>query len=102
MRKLLFIAVFLATTLTGCGLLGGDKADSGANSQVEKSTITVAVLPTVEIAPLQLGIRSGYFKDLGLDVRVEVATSGQATVTGMINGQYDIVYSSYPPIIAAQ
>ncbi|MFD1044982.1 PhnD/SsuA/transferrin family substrate-binding protein [Kibdelosporangium lantanae] len=101
-RELLFIAVLLAHTLTGCGLLGGDKTDAGANNQVEKSTITVAVLPTVETAPLQLGIRSGYFKGLGLDVKAAVATSGQATVTGMINGQYDIVYSSYPPIIAAQ
>jgi NitT/TauT family transport system substrate-binding protein len=102
MRKLILIAVLLASTLTGCGLLGDNKADTGSNSQVERSTITVAVLPTVEIAPLQLGIRNGYFKDLGLEVKVEVATSGQATVTGMINGQYDIVYSTYPPIIAAQ
>lgn len=92
----------VAGLLTGCGALGASKPDTSSNSQVEKAKITVAVLPTVESAPLQLAIREGYFRDLGLDVNVAVAPSGQATVTGMINGQYDVVFSSYPPIIAAQ
>ncbi|TCO47372.1 ABC transporter substrate-binding protein [Actinocrispum wychmicini] len=102
MGRYFLIMALVAGMLTGCGALGGSKPDSGSSGQVEQTTITVAVLTTVETAPLQLAVRNGYFRDQGLDVKVAVAASGQATVTGMINGEYDVGYSSYPPIIAAQ
>jgi NitT/TauT family transport system substrate-binding protein len=98
---LLLLAAFLVST-PGCGLLqGGTDADAAPGGPLEKPRIKVAVLPTVETAPLQLAIKNGYFRDEGLDVHVDIAGSGQKTVEGMVNGEYDIVYSTYPPLIQA-
>jgi len=99
-RLLAFIAV--ATLLGGCGLLGGQPPPAPTIGALETSRITVAVLPTVEIAPLMLAIEEGWFADAGLDVQVEIAGSGPATIAGVIGGDYDIAYSSFVPFIAAQ
>lgn len=87
----------------GCGLLGGQPpAPAPTIGELETGRITVAVLPTVEIAPLMLAIEEGWFADAGLDVQVQTAGSGPATIAGIVGGDYDIAYSSYVPFIAAQ
>jgi NitT/TauT family transport system substrate-binding protein len=101
------VSVLLAgvfAMVSGCGLLQGTSSDSGApvDSRVEKPKISVAILPTVETGPLQLAIRNGYFKSAGLDVDVVIAPSGQRTVEGLVSGEYDISYSSYPVFFQAQ
>lgn len=87
---------------SGCSVLSGQSPEPAPAGPLEKSRITVAILPTVEIAPLELAIRQKYFAAEGLDVTVTIAGSGQQTVEGMVNGQYDIVFSTYPPLILAQ
>jgi NitT/TauT family transport system substrate-binding protein len=100
-RALLLAAVL--TLLSGCSALGGsDDAGTTPDGPVEKSKIKVAVLPTVETAPLQLAIKSGYFRESGLDIEVVIAPSGQRTVEGLIGGDYDISYSTYPAFFQAQ
>jgi NitT/TauT family transport system substrate-binding protein len=89
--------------VSGCSALSGQSDEPAApGGSLEKSRINVAILPTVEIAPLELAIRQKYFAAEGLDVSVTIAGSGQQTVEGMVNGQYDIVYSTYPPLLLAQ
>jgi len=97
-------ALMAVMSLVGaCGLLGDQPPASAPTiGELETGRITVAVLPTVEIAPLMLAIEEGWFADAGLDVQVEIAGSGPATIAGMIGGDYDIAYSSYVPFIAAQ
>lgn len=68
---------------------------------LETGRITVAVLPTVEAAPLLLAIKQEWFSEAGLDVQVEKAGNGPATIAGIVSGDYDIAYSSYVPFIAA-
>ncbi|MFD1044718.1 ABC transporter substrate-binding protein [Kibdelosporangium lantanae] len=89
--------------LCGCSLLGGGNDDASAtDGRVEKPKIKVAVLPTVETAPLQLAIKNGYFRDAGLEVDVQIAPSGQRTVEGLLGGDFDISYSTYPAFFQAQ
>jgi NitT/TauT family transport system substrate-binding protein len=96
----------MLVVLTACGALGGGTSTSSAststNSKVEKSTIRVGVLPVVDAAPLYLAIDKGYFAQEGLTVQPVVVASGPAAVSGMIGGQFDIAYSTYPGILAAQ
>ncbi|RSM73017.1 ABC transporter substrate-binding protein [Kibdelosporangium aridum] len=103
MPRRVLSAVFAVAALlvSGCSAITGESSGSAPSGPLEKSRINVAILPTVEIAPLQLAIRSGFFREEGLDVNVTIAGSGQQTVEGMVNGQYDIVYSTYPPLILA-
>ncbi|WP_026453789.1 ABC transporter substrate-binding protein [Saccharomonospora iraqiensis] len=95
----------LLASVSGCGLLGGedDAASSGGgDSDLEQSSITVAHLPSIDVAPLYLAQEKGYFADEGLDVAIEQAASGQAATQKMIGGDADIVQSSYVPYFLAQ
>jgi NitT/TauT family transport system substrate-binding protein len=99
----LALTVAAATALTGCSALGSD--DSNASSTgggLEKSKIKVAILPTVDTAPLWLALDAGYFKDEGLEVETVVAASGQAAMTKAISGETDIAISSYMPFFVAK
>jgi NitT/TauT family transport system substrate-binding protein len=102
----LALTVAAATALTGCSALGSDNSSSGASSSngggLEKTKIKVAILTTVDTAPLWLAQDSGYFKDEGLEVETVVAASGQAAVTKAISGEADIAISSYMPFFVAK
>ena len=54
-------ALVLASTLTGCGLLGGsdegDDSSSGGNGDVEKTTIKVSIMKTTDVASFHLAVR---------------------------------------------
>lgn len=88
---------------SGCGLLGGsEQAQSSGNGQVEKPSIKVGALPTAELAPLHYAAQEGLFEREGLDVEIVTASDGATALNNAIGGDYDITFSSYVPIIAAQ
>jgi NitT/TauT family transport system substrate-binding protein len=111
MATLRRIAVLLvaSATLAGCGALG-DNSSSSNNNQgsgnapgaPEKASIKVAVLPTMDIVPLQLAIDSGYFKEAGLDVTTVTAASGADCVAKLVSGEVDIAFSSWVPFFVAK
>ncbi|MEB3369293.1 ABC transporter substrate-binding protein [Saccharopolyspora mangrovi] len=86
---------------SGCGLLGGAQQSTG-NGQVEKTKLRVGALPTAELAPLHLAVEAGHFQREGLDVEIVTASDGGAALNSTIGGDYDITFSSYVPIFAAQ
>jgi len=100
----------LLTAASGCGMLGGsdsgggstDKANNVSSGPVEKSSIKVGLLPVVDVAPLYQAIEKGYFKEQGLDVEPVVVQSGPKAVEGIIGGDLDIAFTSYPGAFAAQ
>lgn len=103
---ILATAVTLFASLSGCGLLSGEE-DSGSdgasgNAKLEKATINVGVLPVVDVAPLYLAIEKGYFKDEGLNVKVQVLPSGPASIQALVGKDIDIAFASYPAPITAQ
>jgi NitT/TauT family transport system substrate-binding protein len=92
-----------ATALTGCSALGSDDSNASSNGGgLEKSKIKVAILTTVDTAPLWLAQDAGYFKAEGLDVEAVVAPSGQAAMTKAVSGEADIAISSYMPFFVAK
>ncbi|MFC4002110.1 ABC transporter substrate-binding protein [Prauserella oleivorans] len=100
---LLTAGLVLLTSISGCGLLGGsEEASDSGNGDLEKSKITVSVMPTIDLAPLHLANRNGYFEDEGLTVETVNAPNGQASLTKLINGEVDIAYGSYTAFFIAQ
>jgi len=96
-------------TLAGCGALGDNSSSSnnnqgsgGAPGAPEKASIKVAVLPTMDIVPLQMAIDSGFFKEAGLDVTTVTAASGADCVAKLVSGEVDISFSSWTPFFVAQ
>ncbi|WIY05396.1 ABC transporter substrate-binding protein [Amycolatopsis mongoliensis] len=99
----LALTVAAATALTGCSALGSDDSNASSNGGgLEKSKIKVAILPTVDTAPLWLAQDAGYFKAEGLEVEAVVAASGQAALTKAVSGETDIAISSYMPFFVAK
>ncbi|MET0133626.1 MAG: ABC transporter substrate-binding protein, partial [Kibdelosporangium sp.] len=97
-------ALAVLTAISGCSAIDG--SDSGAGNTpagpVEKPKVKVGLLPVVDVAPLYRAIDAGYFKAEGLDVEAIAAASGPKAVEGVISGDLDIAFTSYPGAFAAQ
>ncbi|WP_290062307.1 ABC transporter substrate-binding protein [Amycolatopsis solani] len=89
-RRFAVLAV-AALLLSGCSQLGGTKTGGG----VEKPSIRVAILTTVDLATLWLAQEGGYFKAEGLEVQTDIGASGQDTLTRMVEGKDDLALSTY-------
>ncbi|RRO17344.1 transporter substrate-binding domain-containing protein [Saccharopolyspora rhizosphaerae] len=106
-RDLITLAGGVATAgalmgASGCGLLGGAEQQQSGNGKVEKAKLRVGALPTAELAPLYLAVEAGHFQREGLEVEIVTASDGGAALNSTIGGDYDITFSSYVPIFAAQ
>jgi NitT/TauT family transport system substrate-binding protein len=89
----------LTATLAACG----NEDDTGAAAAGDGVTkVTVAVLPFIDVAPVYLGVKQGFFKDAGLDVDVATAQGGAATVTGVVSGDYQFAFTGWLPLMQAR
>ncbi|WP_370944969.1 ABC transporter substrate-binding protein [Amycolatopsis sp. cg5] len=97
------LALALSAALTGCGALGGSEdGPAQAGGTVEKPKIKVALISTIDLAPLHLANKKGYFKAEGLELEITTAPSSQATLAALISGQADLAFASYVPFFVAQ
>lgn len=80
----------------GCG---GNDATASSNGLTE---ITVGILPTVDLAPLQYAIDQGYFADHGLKVKTRVTSGGSEAIPSLMAGDVDFIFTSYIPVLLAR
>lgn len=101
--RLLFATVGVAASalaLSACSASsGGGDADRDAGEPV---AITVASLPTANLASVQLGQQQGFFTDEGLDVTIQNVQSGSEMITGVLGGSFDFIAAGYVPVFTAQ
>jgi NitT/TauT family transport system substrate-binding protein len=94
----LVIAALGAWT-AGCG---GDD-DAPAQSEGRKlTTVTVGVLPVADMAPLYLGIKKGFFREEGLDVKTQVAQGGAAIVPAVMSGDFQFGFGNNVSLMIAR
>jgi NitT/TauT family transport system substrate-binding protein len=86
----------LPLALTACG--GSDSGSDGAGGTTK---ISVGVIPIVDVAPIYLGIDQGFFKDEGLDLKLETAQGGAAIVPGVMSDQYQFGFSNSVSLLLA-
>src|SRR4051794_33270717 len=89
------VAALLAAAC-GSGSSGGS-SDSGSGP----TKIKVGVIPIVDVAPIYLGIKQGFFTAENLDVSVETAQGGAAIVPGVVSGQYQFGFSNTTSLLLA-
>lgn len=82
---------------TGCG---GAKVASPP--QGDGATITVAALPSDDLAGLYIAQDDGLFAREGLHVTIEKIASSSAVIAGQLKGEVDVGAGSYVPYITAQ
>lgn len=99
MRKT--IATLLVTTLAACALAlvgcGSSSTNSNASSSTytvndEMETLEVAVMgKDIKIAALIVAQQEGFFEEEGLTLNFQTAANFSDAITGMLNGQLDVL-----------
>ncbi|WP_447003355.1 ABC transporter substrate-binding protein [Saccharothrix isguenensis] len=103
-------AVAMLAVVSGCGLLGGAEekpaeekpAGAAAPGELEKSKITLGLLPILDVASVHVAIKKGYFKEEGLEVEPKIIQGGAAAIPGLITGSLDISFGNWVSFINAE
>lgn len=97
-RRLAAVAAAATVALIASGCAGGAGSGTSVNGN---TTITVGVIPIVDVAPIYLGIKRGFFADERLDVKLETAQGGAAIVPAVVSGQYQFGFSNTTSLLLA-
>ncbi|MFE9751492.1 ABC transporter substrate-binding protein [Saccharothrix saharensis] len=99
-------AVAMLAVVSGCGLLGGSEEKptdaAAAPGKVEKATITVGLLNILDVASVHVAQQKGYFKDEGLDLKIEIIQGGAMAIPGLINGSLDFTFGNWVSFFGAE
>ena len=87
--------------LAGCTTAPSGATFSSVSSGLEED-ITVAAIPSVDLAGLYVAQDEGLFAKAGLHVTITKIPSSKAVIAAQLNGQVDISAGSYVGYIAAQ
>lgn len=86
--------------LVACTSPAGSAQPSSASGP-EQPTITVGVLPIVDVAPVHLALERGLFGKHGLDVRVELVQGGAAAIPALVSGDLQLTYGNWVSFLLA-
>jgi NitT/TauT family transport system substrate-binding protein len=87
-------AVLLATLISGCSVLNSGSSASGS--------MTVAVVPGIDNAPLSVAVKDGLFQDHGLRVTVKDYPSVSAELEAVTSGQAQVAAGDYTSFLYDQ
>jgi NitT/TauT family transport system substrate-binding protein len=91
----------LALTITACG--GSDTEEpSSSSSGLEKSSLTVGMLPIQDAAQLKVAIDKGYFQAEGLTVEMQMLGGGAEAVPKLQSGNIDLAIGAWVPFFQAK
>ncbi|WP_320783826.1 ABC transporter substrate-binding protein [Streptomyces sp. CRN 30] len=92
-------AVLILAAATGCG--SSNDSDDGAEA-TKTTKVRVGIIPIVDVAPLYLGEKMGFFGDHGIDVETVAAQGGAAIVPSVVSGQFQFGFSNTTSLMIAQ
>jgi NitT/TauT family transport system substrate-binding protein len=109
MRKSVLAAAAAAVavvTLAACGTSSTQTSDkssapgsASAGQQERTTTLTVGLVPVVNVAPLYLGIKQGFFKAEGLAIKPVISQTFTANVAAVVNGTQQIGFGATVPLL---
>lgn len=98
-----FVAAAVVLSAALCaGCTSQTQASGNLTAQPKESSITVAALPSDDLAGLYIAQDDGLFAAQGLHVKIEPIASSRAVINNQLNGKVDIGAGSYVPYIEAQ
>ncbi|MFI5839315.1 ABC transporter substrate-binding protein [Catenuloplanes sp. NPDC051500] len=93
------VAALSGTVLTACGSSPADEPGTDASGP---RTVTVGVIPIVDVAPIYLGKEQGFFSSRGIDLNLVTAQGGSAIVPGVLSGEFEFGFSNITSLMIAQ
>ncbi|MBT2416505.1 ABC transporter substrate-binding protein [Streptomyces sp. ISL-22] len=91
----------LLLVATACGSSDGGSPEAGASSG-GVTTVELGLIPIVDVAPLYLGQKKGFFEKRGLKLEFTTAQGGAAIVPGVASGQFQFGFSNVTSLMVAQ
>ncbi|MFI5879910.1 ABC transporter substrate-binding protein [Streptomyces sp. NPDC051554] len=103
MRRLLvgLAAGSMLVAASACGSSGNGASDN-TSSSTGTTTVKVGVIPIVDVAPLYLGQKEGFFSKHGLKLSMTLAQGGAAIVPGVVSGQFQFGFSNMTSLMLAE
>jgi NitT/TauT family transport system substrate-binding protein len=87
---------------TACSSAGGSATLTSTAATPEEPDITVAAIPSVDLAGLYIALDKGLFARQGLHVTIDRIPSSADVITEQLKGQVDISAGAYPAYISAE
>ncbi|MGW1212595.1 ABC transporter substrate-binding protein [Streptomyces sp. NPDC002499] len=94
-------AFLLVATACGSSDDSNSSSDKGSSSG-GITTVKVGIIPIVDVAPLYLGQKQGFFSKQGLKLSMTLAQGGAAIVPGVTSGQFQFGFSNMTSLMVAQ
>lgn len=102
-RRVLGCAIAAVTVAAAAGCGSSSSPGGGSPSSDGKTTqVTVGIIPIVDVAPLYLGQKQGFFGKRGIELKMELAQGGAAIVPGVVSGQFQFGFSNVTSLMIAQ
>jgi NitT/TauT family transport system substrate-binding protein len=105
MRRQVVMLTMVMVTVAGAAGCGSSSSAAGGSSSSGGSGSTqvkVGIIPIVDVAPLYLGQKKGFFSERGIDLKMESAQGGAAIIPGVVSGQFQIGFSNTTSLMIAQ
>jgi NitT/TauT family transport system substrate-binding protein len=90
--------VALIAAAAGCGSSGG----SASTTTDGTTPVKVGVIPIVDVAPIYLGQKRGFFASRKIVLTMESGQGGAAIVPGVVSGQFQFGFSNMTSLLIAQ
>lgn len=103
MRRL-FAGLAAGTFLLATAACGSSDSGSsgGTSSSGGVTTVKLGLIPIVDVAPVYLGVRKGFYEKHGLKLSITTAQGGAAIVPGVVSGQFQFGFSNMTSLMVAQ
>ncbi|MFC7824592.1 ABC transporter substrate-binding protein [Streptomyces sp. NPDC057375] len=104
MRRLFvgLTAVCVLAAATACGSSDDSGGSGGSDSSGGITEVEVGLIPIVDVAPLYLGQKKGFFEKQGLKLGFSSAQGGAAIVPGVVSGQFQFGFSNMTSLMIAE
>jgi NitT/TauT family transport system substrate-binding protein len=99
MRRHLAVLLLSATLLASA--CGSDDGGGQSSGQSGPDKVTVGVIPILDVAPIYLGVKKGFFTKHKIDVKLEQAEGGAAIIPAVVSGQYQFGFSNVVSLLLA-
>ena len=101
-RRAAVAAVAALPLLTvGCGSDSGSEASGGGDGGGETATVTLGVIPIIDVAPVYLGQQQGFFEDQGIELEISAGQGGAAIIPGIVGGSLDVGFTNNLSLVIA-
>ncbi|GAB3347408.1 ABC transporter substrate-binding protein [Modestobacter lapidis] len=102
-RRAAVAAVAALPLLTlGCGSDAEPEASGGGGDGAQEvATVTLGLIPIIDVAPIHLGMEQGFFADQGIELELSAGQGGAAIVPGIVSGSLDVGFTNNLSLVIA-